>query len=71
MALGLPMVTALLVGDGRAVVASVSADAWRHATVKDTGTRVHVLFTDPSGTEVLVEGWLNSKGVLKTKVIES
>ena len=57
--------------DGVVTYGDVEADGWTYVVTSDTGTSIRMVFTtkDPDH-KVVVKGWLNSKGILKTRVIE-
>lgn len=55
--------------DGTVVLESYASSGWTHKITKDTGSRVNVKFTnDTTGEVIRVNGWVNKKGKLKTKV---
>lgn len=55
--------------DGSVVIGSVASPGWRYAIVKERDQRLHLEFTKyETGETVLVKGWVNAHGVLKTKV---
>jgi hypothetical protein len=50
---------------------SVVADGWTYTITQDTGTRIHLKFTNSdTGQIVVVRGFLNLSAVLKTRVVE-
>ena len=56
--------------DGTVVLNETQGDGWTMKVVKDTGTRVNTRFkNDTTGEVIRVNGWVNKKGQLKTKVI--
>ena len=56
--------------DGKVVLESTQGDGWTMTVVKDTGTRVNTKFkNDTTGEVIRVNGWVNKKGLLKTKVV--
>lgn len=56
--------------DGTVVLDGTQGDGWTMKVVKDTGSRVNTRFKNPKTGEVIrVNGWVNKKGQLKTKVI--
>jgi len=57
--------------DGVVTFGSVQADGWTYKVTKDYKRRQNLKFTHTtSGKVVLINGWLNKKDVLKTKVKE-
>lgn len=56
--------------DGKVRIDNISpADGWTAKVTKDNGSRSTVRFTnDTTGERVVVTGWLNKKGKLKTRV---
>ncbi len=58
-----------VVRDGVMELKDVDADGWNYRITKQTDRRINVRFTNPDTGEVIrVNGWLNKKDVLKTKV---
>lgn len=56
--------------DGKVVLASTEGDGWTMKVTKDTGTRINTRFkNDTTGQVIRVNGWVNRKGTLKTKVV--
>ncbi len=57
--------------DGVVTFGSVQADGWTYKVKKDYKRRQNLTFTNTtSGKVVLINGWLNRRDVLKTKVTE-
>ncbi len=57
--------------DGVVTYDDVEADGWTYVITSDTGTYIRMVFTTTNPDhKVVVRGWLNSNGVLKTAVIE-
>lgn len=57
--------------DGTVVMTDSFGPGWTMQVVKDTGTRVNTKWTnDTTGEVVRVNGWVNKKGNLRTKVRE-
>lgn len=58
-----------VVRDGKMELSGVDADGWTYRITRQTDRRINVKFTNPDTGEVIrVNGWLNKKDVLKTRV---
>lgn len=57
--------------DGRVVMVDSFGPGWSMTITKETDTRINTKWTNQTTGEVVrVNGWINSNGVLKTKVRE-
>lgn len=57
--------------DGKVVMVDSFGPGWNMTITKETDTRINTKWTnDTTGEVVRVNGWINSNGVLKTKVRE-
>jgi len=57
--------------DGVVTYGDVEADGWTYVVTSDTGTSIRMVFTTKNPDhKVVVKGWLNTNGILKTRVIE-
>ncbi len=57
------------VTNGRVYLGAVAAEGWTYRVTRDTGRRITMKFTNTeNGDIVRVNGWLNNKDKLKSKV---